>query len=122
MRWAIEGDENSIYFHGIINKRRRQQGIKGVFINGDWVVRLDRVKGEFFFSHFASQFSKPSTSRFCLIDDFLNRLSVEQGCSIEEEITREEIKRAVWDCSSDKSLGPDGFTFAFFKKYWHIVE
>nr|GEV78255.1 transposon TX1 uncharacterized [Tanacetum cinerariifolium] len=36
-------------------------------------------------------------------------------------VSNEEIKRAVWDCGSDKSPGPDGITFEFFKKFWTIV-
>ena len=33
----------------------------------------------------------------------------------------EEIKRAVWDCGSIKALGPDGFSFWFFKRHWDLV-
>nr|GFC14257.1 cysteine-rich receptor-like protein kinase [Tanacetum cinerariifolium] len=40
---------------------------------------------------------------------------------LEDMVSNEEIKRAVWDCGSDKSPGPDGFTFEFFKKFWTIV-
>ncbi|GJS66561.1 hypothetical protein Tco_0681125 [Tanacetum coccineum] len=31
--WAIEGDENSKYFHGIINKKRSNLAIRGVFVD-----------------------------------------------------------------------------------------
>ena len=34
----------------------------------------------------------------------------------------DEIKQAVWDCGSDKSPGPDGFSFKFFKRYWDIIK
>ncbi|GKE34937.1 RNA-directed DNA polymerase, eukaryota, partial [Tanacetum coccineum] len=27
----------------------------------------------------------------------------------------------VWNCGEDKSLGPDGYTFEFFRKYWSFV-
>ncbi|PWA52818.1 cytochrome P450 [Artemisia annua] len=34
VRWAIEGDENSGYFHAIINNRRNRSRINGIAING----------------------------------------------------------------------------------------
>nr|GEV51061.1 RNA-directed DNA polymerase, eukaryota [Tanacetum cinerariifolium] len=36
IKWAIEGDENSKFFHGIINKKRSQLSIRGVYVDGDW--------------------------------------------------------------------------------------
>ncbi|GKD29981.1 hypothetical protein Tco_1240759, partial [Tanacetum coccineum] len=32
------------------------------------------------------------------------------------------IKDAIWDCGSDKSTGPDGFTFDFYKKFWDTIK
>nr|GEV90718.1 RNA-directed DNA polymerase, eukaryota [Tanacetum cinerariifolium] len=57
VQWAIEGDENLKFFHGIINKRRAQL----------------------------------------------------------------EIKAAVWACGANKSSGPYGYTFEFFRRYWDII-
>lgn len=34
----------------------------------------------------------------------------------------EEIKKAVWDCSSDKSPGPDGFNFHIIKLLWETIS
>ena len=28
----------------------------------------------------------------------------------------------MWDCGTNKSLGPDGFTFEFFRRYWKIID
>ncbi|GJV13429.1 hypothetical protein Tco_1354970 [Tanacetum coccineum] len=47
VRWAIEGDENSKYFHAIINKKRANLSVKGVMVDGDWVVDPILVKKEF---------------------------------------------------------------------------
>nr|GEU31990.1 hypothetical protein [Tanacetum cinerariifolium] len=86
VKWAIEGDENSKYFHGIVNKKRRQLAIEAP-----------------------------------LEGDFPNRLHIDQSLELECAVSNEEIKKAVWDCGSDKSPSPDGFTFEFFKKFWCIV-
>lgn len=42
--------------------------------------------------------------------------------SIQARFTRDEIKRAVWDCGSSKAPGPDGFIFGVIKRYWDILE
>ncbi|GJZ64025.1 RNA-directed DNA polymerase, eukaryota [Tanacetum coccineum] len=33
-----------------------------------------------------------------------------------------EIKRAVWDCGTNKTPGQDGVTFEFFRQYWKFLE
>ncbi|GJT37332.1 RNA-directed DNA polymerase, eukaryota, reverse transcriptase zinc-binding domain protein [Tanacetum coccineum] len=37
IKWAIKGDENSKYYHGILNKKRNQLAIRGVLVEGNWI-------------------------------------------------------------------------------------
>ncbi|GKD86584.1 hypothetical protein Tco_1357738, partial [Tanacetum coccineum] len=46
-----------------------------------------------------------------------NPLSPCERDNLEHHISRDEIKRAVWDCGGDRALGPDGFTFKFFTTF-----
>ncbi|GKA78156.1 RNA-directed DNA polymerase, eukaryota, partial [Tanacetum coccineum] len=41
---------------------------------------------------------------------------------MERKISKEEVKRDVWDCGVDKSLGPDGFSFSFYHHFWPVIE
>ncbi|GJW40974.1 RNA-directed DNA polymerase, eukaryota [Tanacetum coccineum] len=41
---------------------------------------------------------------------------------MERMISKEEVKRAVWDCGVDKSPGPDGFSFSFYRHFWPVIE
>ncbi|GJV65988.1 RNA-directed DNA polymerase, eukaryota [Tanacetum coccineum] len=53
IKWAIEGDENVKFFHGILNKKRSQSQIRGVMANGVWIDDPVKVKDEFLM-HFRS--------------------------------------------------------------------
>ncbi|GJU08211.1 RNA-directed DNA polymerase, eukaryota [Tanacetum coccineum] len=44
IRWGIEGDKNSKYFHSSINRKRRQLAIRGVLVNGTWETDPRMVK------------------------------------------------------------------------------
>ncbi|GJV36972.1 RNA-directed DNA polymerase, eukaryota [Tanacetum coccineum] len=97
IKWSIEGDENSCYFHGILNKKRNQMNIRGVLADGVWQENPKDVKREFF-DHFRSRFDQPSNHRAIVDMIFPNQLSSDQKADLECEVTKEELKRAVWDC------------------------
>ncbi|GKD84121.1 RNA-directed DNA polymerase, eukaryota, partial [Tanacetum coccineum] len=71
--------------------------------------------------HFASRFKQPDRGRLKLNFSFPNRLSNVQIEDLERVITRDEIRAAVWGCGENKSPGPHGYTFEFFKRYWNII-
>nr|GEX95757.1 RNA-directed DNA polymerase, eukaryota, reverse transcriptase zinc-binding domain protein [Tanacetum cinerariifolium] len=58
IKWAIEGDENTKFYHGILNKKRNQLGIRGVLKDGMWIDNPVVVKKEFL-EHFSTRFQQP---------------------------------------------------------------
>nr|GEX61569.1 RNA-directed DNA polymerase, eukaryota, reverse transcriptase zinc-binding domain protein [Tanacetum cinerariifolium] len=44
IKWAIEGDKNSKYYHGVINKKRNQLSIRGILVEGTWIDSPSLVK------------------------------------------------------------------------------
>nr|GEX41689.1 RNA-directed DNA polymerase, eukaryota [Tanacetum cinerariifolium] len=116
VRWAIEGDENTKFFHGILNSKRSQLAIRGTFVDGECIVDPLAVKSVFL-KYFSTQFSSPVSPRICFADQFTNRLSLLQQADLERNVSNEEIKSAVRDCGTNKSPGLDGFTFEFFRRY-----
>nr|GEX36318.1 RNA-directed DNA polymerase, eukaryota [Tanacetum cinerariifolium] len=46
----------------------------------------------------------------------------DQKRDLEGEVTNDEIKKAVWDCGTDKAPGPDGFTFGFYRKFCYLID
>ncbi|GJT49706.1 RNA-directed DNA polymerase, eukaryota, reverse transcriptase zinc-binding domain protein [Tanacetum coccineum] len=67
-------------------------------------------------------FDKPSVNRACIDTPFPVSLSIDQKEDMERRISKEEVKRAVWDCGVDKSPGPDGFSFSFYRHFWPVIE
>nr|GFB27867.1 RNA-directed DNA polymerase, eukaryota [Tanacetum cinerariifolium] len=53
---------------------------------------------------------------------FPTRLSSYQVQDLERTVTYEEVKRTAWDCGTNKSPGPDGFSFEFYCKYWTTID
>nr|GFB53601.1 RNA-directed DNA polymerase, eukaryota [Tanacetum cinerariifolium] len=100
IKWAVEGDENSKFFHGIVNKKRRHLAIKGILVDGEWIEIPNRVKSEFY-SYYSNLFSALAWERSLFDVNFSRRLNSDQVFDLEDMVSNEEIKRAVWDCGSD---------------------
>nr|GEU98515.1 RNA-directed DNA polymerase, eukaryota [Tanacetum cinerariifolium] len=96
IQWAIEGDENSKYFHGIINKKRSQLAIRGVLVDGEWIEDPPKVKNEFL-KHFSNRFSMPTGQTINLDSHMFQKISINQNADLESDVFLEEIKKAVWD-------------------------
>ncbi|GJZ72339.1 putative ribonuclease H-like domain-containing protein [Tanacetum coccineum] len=47
IKWAIKGDENSKYYHGILSKKRSQLAIRGILVDGIWIDSPRLVQSEF---------------------------------------------------------------------------
>ncbi|GKB82717.1 putative RNA-directed DNA polymerase, eukaryota, reverse transcriptase zinc-binding domain protein [Tanacetum coccineum] len=120
-KWAVEGDENSAFFHGLLKQRRRTQMVRGVMEAGEWQMDPGSIKNvfiEFYRNKFAAINTRiPSLdrTRFAQLDD-QDVVCLESPCSLEE------IKNTVWSCGSEKTPGPDGFSFKFVKKYWEVLQ
>ncbi|GKE85937.1 RNA-directed DNA polymerase, eukaryota, partial [Tanacetum coccineum] len=65
--------------------------------------------------------NQPCHDRLKLNAPFHNRLSSDQVDELDRAVSRDEIRKAVWNCGENKSPGPDGYTFEFFRKYWSLV-
>nr|GEZ76799.1 RNA-directed DNA polymerase, eukaryota [Tanacetum cinerariifolium] len=94
IKWAVEGDEKSKNFHGIVNKKRRHLAIKGILVDGEWIENPNRVKSEFY-SYYSNLFSAPAWDRSLFDVNFPRRLNSDQVFDLEDMVSNEEIKRVV---------------------------
>ncbi|GJU58913.1 RNA-directed DNA polymerase, eukaryota [Tanacetum coccineum] len=66
--------------------------------------------------------SNHSGPKISLDPQMFKQLSDEQKENLEYTVTYEEIKKAIWDCGTNKSPRPGGFTFDFIRRYWKIMD
>nr|GEU38541.1 RNA-directed DNA polymerase, eukaryota [Tanacetum cinerariifolium] len=69
---AIEGGENTKFFHGILNSKCSQLAIHRTLVDSEWIVDPLAVKSVFL-KYFSTQFSSPVTSHIFFADQFTNR-------------------------------------------------
>ncbi|GKD19891.1 hypothetical protein Tco_1209049, partial [Tanacetum coccineum] len=119
-RWALEGDENSGFFYGIININRNRSRINGLNIHGSWTTDPTALKSHIF-QVYNSKFKEDVISRPTFSCDNFNKLFSGDLLILDYPISDQEIKDAVWDCGSEKAPDPDGFTFKFYKSQWDTI-
>ncbi|GKF35795.1 transposon TX1 uncharacterized [Tanacetum coccineum] len=71
---------------------------------------------------FSTRFVETCNSRPLFCSSKFRRLTVLDALSLESAISMEEVRQAVWSCSSSKAPGPDGINFNFIKKYWDLLR
>ncbi|XP_057790861.1 uncharacterized protein LOC131007971 [Salvia miltiorrhiza] len=122
LKWLKEGDINSGFFHRAIRGRRLKNDIGELFFDNTWISKPVEVKARVR-NHFKNFFKRKERQMPDLPLDFMRRkLSNEERQWLIRDFDFDEIKEAVWSCCGDKSPGPDGFNFTFWRAAWHIVK
>lgn len=122
IKWTLEGDLNSRFFHKWINSRTKHNEIDGIRVNGSWIDSVQEVKLAIY-NHFRSHFDSPQASRPSLDPGiFPRKLDSSDNSFLTAPFSEEEIKQAIWSVDSNCSPGPDGFSFGFFKFHWDLIK
>jgi hypothetical protein len=109
-----EGDANTRYFHTQVNSRRRNFCIHRLKHNNGWIVNHQHKK-TIIQNHFGAQRNSNINWSNIPVPD----------CDLDDiagDFSEEEVKGAIFGSASEKALGLDGFTGAFYKACWDIVK
>jgi hypothetical protein len=49
-------------------------------------------------------------------------VTTEENELLEAPFTETEIKKAIDDSYAERAPGPDGFSFLFYQKFWHLIK
>ncbi|GJZ61623.1 RNA-directed DNA polymerase, eukaryota [Tanacetum coccineum] len=89
IKWSVEGDENSRFFHGMLNKKRSQLSIRGVMVDGMWIEKPNQDCGTdkspspdgFTFGFFRHFWSTIEADVFEAVKYFFTNGDIPKGCN-----------------------------------------
>jgi len=120
-KWLKQGDLNTKFFHSLVKWRRARNELHGVFVDGRWCEDKDVIKDKVRV-FFEDRFARKEACQVRLDNVRFNSISAEDNELLVGDFSEEEIRAAVWNCDSSKSLGLDGFNFGFLKYCWDIIK
>ena len=119
--WLKEGDNNTKFFHKMVNSHRRcnymdKVEVDGVVFEEEFEIREQVV-------HFyESLYQELETWRPTVDGLEFDVITANERALLERWFDKDEVLQVVKDLQGDKALGPDGFTMVFFQKCWSVIE
>ena len=125
IRWTIEGDSCTAFFHAVANGRRRKCLIpRLVSENGD--ISDQQGLMEHVYGFYQGLMGAQGEDRvFSLRQDLwapAKRISEEENMELERSFTLEELDLVLEDMTPDSAPGPNGIPVMFFKRFWGILR
>lgn len=122
VKWDLEGDCNTRFFHHIIQQRRRRNQIHKIMGNNGEITEPLEIKRKLF-QDFKDFFCKDEGhTPFLLHNLEWQSLSNEDSSMLTRQFTEEEIWFALQETDSHKSPGPDGFNAWWLKNLWPQIS
>ena len=120
-KWLKEGDENSKYFYRCVKARDVKNSLKALKVDGGWVDNPTGVR-KVVVDYFKNQVTDDKWKKSTLDGVHFAKLSEEENRDLIALFAIAEIELVVKESDGNKSLGPDGFNFAFFKEFWYLLK
>lgn len=119
-KWTLEGDANTLFFHGVVNGRKRKTMITSLEDGGREINDQTKLK-EHVYGYYKKLFGVEQAPKVFLSQDIWNnrgKLNQEDNDKLTRPFTMEEIEEALRGMKSNTAPGPDGFSATFIKEFW----
>ncbi|XP_071708263.1 uncharacterized protein [Rutidosis leptorrhynchoides] len=121
IKWALEGDENTKYFHKFIRHRNNKNAIHGLSINGVWSEDPKEIKDEVF-RYYSNLFKRGSSINTGSLNFNASLISHEGNEMLEAPFCEAEIWHVIQCCGSTKSPRRHRFNHKFYTKYFWLIK
>lgn len=121
--WLKAGDRNTSFFHKQAQARKWFNTIYEIKEDNDTHKEFPDIKKAAYL-HFQKLFTEDQEplQHQELIGIIPQAISPRMNTVLDAKITKEEVKKSLFDMESDKAPGPDGFSARFLQVCWPIVE
>lgn len=122
-KWLTEGDQNSKFFHAVINTRWNKASIESMKLDDGSVLSSPKVVHEVAVRHFQLFLFEHCEREQPDLGHLISRIiTKEENNRLLSRLTKEEVKEAVKSILPESSLGPNGFGSSFFTTYWDFIK
>jgi hypothetical protein len=121
IRAAIDGDENSKYFHVCASNRFRKNKISVLSLQGNDYTNHDQ-KMEILTQFFKELLGSCPTTSWNFDLQHLYPDQITQLRHLDDPFSHQEIFDAFHQMNKDASPGPDGFGPGFYRAFWPTVK
>ncbi|KAL6536656.1 hypothetical protein OROMI_026237 [Orobanche minor] len=122
MKWMLEGERNSKFFHNLVKKKRQKIFLHCIHDNGCLITNHEDIHVSA-----VNYFSNCFGEQMPILDEIDPNLvpkiiTHEQNNMLCVTPTIDEIRSCVFDMEGDSVAGPDGFGIRFFQICWDIIS
>ncbi|KAL6586072.1 hypothetical protein OROMI_002716 [Orobanche minor] len=122
MKWMLEGERNSKFFHNLVKKKRQKIFLHCIRDNGCLITNPEDIQVSavnYFSNCFAEQMPILDELDPNLVPKIITHNQNNMLCFTH---TIDEIRSCVFDMEGDSVAGPDGFGIKFFQICWDIIS
>lgn len=121
-KWAICGDRNTKFYHASVKANRAKKRVLKLVDDQGVSHFSESAKGEVASNYFSDLFKSTNPTDFKdLFDGFIPSVSPRMNEYLIKEVSRAEVRDAVFAINAASAPGPDGMTGMFFQSNWDIV-
>ncbi|PKU66032.1 Putative ribonuclease H protein [Dendrobium catenatum] len=119
--WLTKGEDDLGFLFAKIRSRNNKNCIKEIVTSeGHFITFSDISKA--IIKHFESLFNSSHTTPVLPFNiPTGNMVPPHFYGMLVSPLSFEEVKKAVFDGNENTAPGPDGFTYAFYRKSWHLI-
>ncbi|KAL6493346.1 hypothetical protein OROGR_033105 [Orobanche gracilis] len=122
MKWILEGERNSKFFHDLIKKKRKTNFIHSMVEDGTVLTEPAAIAGSavnYFENCFKRDNWEGDRIKVELISKSIDEVDNNTICEIP---SLEEIRCVIFEMEKESVAGPDGFSANFFQVCWDILK